>query len=237
MGSAYYETTGKLKGTPEEQAEMIKVFLSYTEGVKDAYFTEPEFETVSDNETSFSAQGPYGKFDGLNDMDAFRKMAEAAPTAYMEVFVDGQDSYMQEDMRCCLQNGVLKIETSRTETEDEDRAYLDYVLDKMPYKMFISMYGIEPDSLAEDDYEDFVNDLIIDSCEDESSPFDMDYDMLVERLETFGGETTLDEETYEVVRRQAAELGISPEYDFSEGNDCTIRSSYLYDAMTGQYLS
>ena len=236
MSSAFYETTGKLKGTPEEQAEMIKVFLSYTEGVKDAYFTEPEFVTVSDNETSFSAQGPYGKFDELNDIDLFREMAQAAPTAFFEADVEGEDSYSWSELHCCLKNGMLTIETEKTVMEDDDRAYLEYVIGKMPYEKFIGMYGVEPDSLAEDDYEDFVNDLIIDSGEDETSPFDMDYDILVEHLETFGGETTLDVETYEVIRKQIADLGIIPEYDFREGNDCAVRNSYLFDAMTGQYI-
>ena len=52
----------------------------------------------------------------------------------------------------------------------------------MPYERFADLYDIEPDSLAEDDYEDFINDLIIDYGE-EDSPFSLDYDNFVERLE------------------------------------------------------
>ena len=85
---------------------------------------------------SFSAEGPYGRFDGLKDPDVFRKTAEAAPAALLEAVVDGQDSYMQEEMRCCLKDGVLLIDITRNETEDDDRAYLEYVLGKMPYEQF-----------------------------------------------------------------------------------------------------
>ena len=46
-------------------------FLSYAEGVKNTYFMNPSFDT-GENETSFSAQGPYGKFDELNDVEVFR---------------------------------------------------------------------------------------------------------------------------------------------------------------------
>ena len=47
MSSAFYETKGKLRGTPEERTEMMKVFLSYTDGVKDAYFMNPSLSETA----------------------------------------------------------------------------------------------------------------------------------------------------------------------------------------------
>ena len=235
MSSAFYETKGKLRGTPEERAEMMKVLLSYTDGVKDAYFMNPSFDT-GEEETSFSAQGPYGKFDDLNDVDVFREMAQAAPTAAFEADVEGEDSYSESELHCNLQNGILTIETSCTVTEDEDRAYLEYVTGKMPYEKFIALYGIEPDSLPEDDYEDFVNDLIIDYGEEEYGPFDLEYGDFVTCLENYGGEITLDGEAYEPAREQMRQLGIQPVYDFNDNSDSADRKSYRFDAMTGQYI-
>lgn len=236
MGSAYYQTTGIMKGSARDLADMAEVLRGYTQGVKDAYFMALKLVDEAEGIVSFSADGPYGRFDGLTDVDVFREMAKTAPMAFFEASVEGGDDWIQSELHCCLKNGLLRTEVVVNNTEDDDRAYLEYVIGKMPYEKFIGMYGVEPDSLAEDDYEDFVNDLIIDSGEDETSPFDMDYDILVEHLETFGGETTLDVETYEVIRKQIADLGIIPEYDFREGNDCAVRNSYLFDAMTGQYI-
>jgi len=214
---------------------MKKVFLNYTEGMKDAYFMNPSFDT-GEKETSFTAHGPYGKFDELNDVDVFREMAQAVPTAAFEADMEGEDSYSESELHCNLQNGILTIETSYTVTEDEDRAYLEYVIGKMPYEKFIIMYGIELDSLPEDDYEDFVNDLIIDYGEEEYGPFDLEYNDLVASLENYGGEITLDEEAYELARNQMKQLGIQPSYDFNDNCDSAVRKSYRFDTMTGQYI-
>ena len=98
------------------------------------------------------------------------------------------------------------------------------------------MYGIESDSFAEEDYEDFIGDLIIDSCENETSPFDLDYDTFTERLNDYNGEMTLDEEAYGTVREQVAELGIMSEYVYREENDHSVTESFMFDAATGQYI-
>ena len=151
MSSAYYETKGKMKGSARDIADMTEVLRGYTQGVKDAYFMNLKFAEDAEGEVSFSADGPYGKFDGLNDVDVFREMAKAAPMASFEADVEGGDDYVQSELHCCLKNGVLKIEVSVNNTEDDDRAYLEHVMEKMPYEKFIDMFGIEPDSLAEDE--------------------------------------------------------------------------------------
>ncbi len=255
MSSAYYETTGKMKGSSRNLADMIGVILEYTQGLKDAYFMDLIFDNGTEKkkaeeladkalaafvgdteEISFSAGGPYGKYDELNDVDMFRKMAEAAPAAYLNVSVDGQDSYAQEEMQCRLQDGILKIDITRNETEDGDRAYLDYILGKMPYARFMDLFDIVPDSLAEDDYEDFISDLIIDAGENEISPFSLDYSVFCERLGDYGGETSLDEEAYENAGNQEETAGIVSAYEFSEENDCSVTRHYEFDAVRGVYF-
>lgn len=236
MSSAYYETKGKMKGSAGDIADMTEVLRGYTQGEKDAYFMNLKFTEDAVGEVSFSADGPYGKFDGLNDVKVFREMAKAAPIASFEVSVEGNDDFTQSEMHCCLKDGVLRTEVSVNNTEDDDRAYLEYVLEKMPYEKFIAMYGIEPDSLAEDEYEDFINDLIIDYGEEENGPFDVDYGDLADLLDNYGAEMTLDEEAYEVVREQAVSLGIPAEYDFREEHDNSVTETFVFDAMTGQYM-
>ena len=114
--------------------------------------------------------------------------------------------------------------------------YKEYILTKVPYAKFADIYGIEADSLSEEDYEDFINDLIIDCCESVTSPFDVDYNTFTERLNDYGGEMTLDEEAYEVAREQVEKLGIVAEYAFREENDHSVTESFMFDAMTGQYI-
>lgn len=236
MSSAYYETTGRMKGSARDLEDMAEVLRGYAQGVKDAYFTDLRFEDGAEGEVSFSAGGPYGKFDGLNDVDVFREMARIAPMAYFEVSVGGGDDWTQSELRCCLKGGTLKIESTVNSTEDDDRAYLEYVLGKMPYEKFIGLYGVDPDGLAEDEYENLVNDLIIDCCEEETSPFAVDYDVMAERLDEYGGEMSLDEEAYMLAREQAEELGIAAEYDFREEHDNSVTECFTFDAMTGQYI-
>ena len=236
MSSAYYDTTGKMKGSARDIADMTEVLRGCAQGVKDAYFMNLKMTEGAAGEVSFSAGGPYGKFDSLNDVNVFREMAKAAPLASFEAAVEGGDDYSQSELHCCLKDGVLKTEMTVNRTEDDDRAYLEYVLGKIPYEKFIDLYGVEEDGLAEDEYEDFVSDLITDFGEEENGPFDLDRDDLAGLLENYGAEITLDEEAYEAVREQVAELGIPAEYDFREEHDNSVTQTFLFDAMTGQYI-
>ncbi len=236
MSSAFYQTTGKMKGSVRDLKDMTEVLRGYTLGTEDAYFTNLEFTDGAEGEICFTADGPYGKFDRLNDVDVFREMAKSAPMSWFEAAIEGEDDWTQSELHCCLKDGVLKIETIVNNSEDDDQAYKEYVLGKIPYAKFVDMYGIEADSLAEEDYEDFINDLIIDCCENETSPIDVEYDAFSERLHDYGGEMTLDEEAYEVVREQAVKLEITPEYIFREENDHGVTESFMFDAITGQYI-
>lgn len=78
--------------------------------------------------------------------------------------------------------------------------------------------------------------MIIDCCENETSPFDVEYNIFKDRLNDYGGEMTMDEKAYEAVRGQMAELGIMSEYAFREENDHSVTESYIFDAITGQYI-
>lgn len=236
MGNAFYQTTGKMKGSAKDLQDLTEVLRGYTQGTTDVFFTNLEFTNDAKGEISFTADGPYGKFDNLNDVDVFREMAKSAPMSWFEAAIDGEDDWTQSELHCCLKDGVLKIETNINNTEDDDQAYKEYILGKIPYAKFIDLYGIEADSLAEEDYEDFINDLITECCENETSPFDMEFETFIERLSDYGGEMTLDEEAYEVAREQVEKLGIVAEYAFREENDHSVTESFMFDAMTGQYI-
>ena len=106
----------------------------------------------------------------------------------------------------------------------------------MPYEHFADLYDIAPDSLPEDDYEDFINDLIIDADEDEINPFSLDFDVFCNRLEDYGGETSLDAESYENITKREEVSAIASAYEFREENDCSVQQHYEYDAVRGAYI-
>ena len=141
VGTTFFHTSGKMRGSPQDLTDLISILREYTYGVKDAYFMNLSFVSGSEireareltgevldafvrgvEEISFSALGPFGKHEGLNDTDAFRKMAEAAPGAWFEVSVDGYDSYTPPEFHCCLKNGILSVDTSKKVTVGEREA-------------------------------------------------------------------------------------------------------------------
>ena len=55
-------------------------------------------------------------------------------------------------------------------------------------------------------------------------------------LENYGGEMTLEEDTYEAARTQALKLDISPAYGFREEHDSSETECTMFDAMKGEYI-
>ena len=111
MGNAFYQTTGKMKGSVKDLQELTEVLRGYTQGTTDVFFTNLEFTNDVKGEISFTADGPYGKFDNLNDVDVFREMAKSAPMSWFEAAIEGEDDWTQSELHCCLKDGVLKTES------------------------------------------------------------------------------------------------------------------------------
>ena len=114
------------------------------------------------------------------------------------------------------------------DSSDEDQAYIEYVIEKIPYRIFIEIYQIDSDSFVVDSYEDFINDLIIDTDYD-SSPFEIDFVSFIDLLENYGGETTLNEQTYSKAAMQIKDMEILSSFDFREKNDSTVRETFIYN--------
>ncbi len=247
MGSAFYETSGLLRGNRKELAAMEAVLLKYTGPDQEAHFLRCEFAdcpalrgegSVIDSEeieVSFSAEGPYGKFDALKDIPVFREMADAAPAAFFILEVSGNTDFTEDVLKCQLSGGLLRIDAETVNSDGQDEAYLDYLLEKMPYDRFTELFGIDEESLDESDYRDLLNDLVID-CDEDLTPFDADYEGFVEKLEDYGGETELDEDGFETAKAEVSADGILSAYDFREENDCAERESHVYNPLTGEWM-
>lgn len=236
MGSAFYETSGILKGNRKELAAMEAVLIKYTEAEQEVRFVKCEFGDCpalrgegpdadsKEIEVSFEADGPYGKFDALKDVPVFREMADAAPAAFFDIRISGNTDFSEDEMKCQLSGGLLRIETETVNSEDQDEAYLDYLETKVPYDRFTELFRVDGNSLNEDDYRDLLNDLVID-CDEDSNPFDTDFDGFVGQLENYGGKTKLDEAGFEAAKAELSLDDIPSAYDFREENDCAERES------------
>ena len=247
MSSASYETSGVLRGNRKELAAMESVLMKYTGRGQDVWFMKCEFgdflalrgealDTGAEEiEVSFEAHGPYGKYNALKDVPVFREMADAAPACFFDIQVSGNTDFTEDMLKCQLSGGLLRIETKTVNSEDQDEAYLDYLMKKLPFDQFTELLHIDEGSLDEGDYRDFLCDLVIDS-DAELMPFDTDYDGLVEHLEDYNGETELDEDGFETVKAELSELGILSLYDFREENDCAERESHVYNPVTGKWV-
>ena len=247
MGSAFYETSGVLKGNRKELAAMEAVLLKYTGAEQEAHFLRCEFADCpalrgegadvdsEENEVTFEADGPYGRYDSLKDVPVFREMADAAPAAFFEIVVSGNTDFTEDELKCRLSGGLMRMETETVNNADQDEAYLDYLAEKIPLDRFQNLFRIDADALDEDSYRDLLNDLSID-CGVEMTLLDLDYDEFAERLEDYAGEMKLTEEEYEAVKAEVSADGILSAYDFREENDFAERESHVYNPVTGEWM-
>ena len=234
MSSAFYETKGTMRGTAKEMADMAAVLRGCVRGAAEAYFDRVELADEAEGAVAVTADGPYGKYDSLAEVPAFREMAEAAPHAAFEFTVSGSTDMTEDDVTYRLSDGLLHIEAATLNILDDDEAYLNDVLEKMPYDRFIGLYRVDPDTFGEDAYRDFISDLSIDYGT-EDSPFSLAYEDFAGELESHGGETALDEETYAEAAAQAEALGIMSFYDDREEHDRTVTGHFVYDPAAGEW--
>lgn len=235
MGSAFFETKGFLKGNDEELRTFSEILMKYTGKQDDVYFLKCSLEEQKGDEIPFSASGPFGKYDRLVDIPIFKELSEAAPNAFFDVEVSGNTDFSEYEMKCQLVNRKLHIEIKSSDSADEDQEYLEYIMEKMPYEQFVTIYRINPDSLEEDSYEEFINDLIVDADYD-SNPFQVEFTGFLDLLEGYGGETTLTEETYPEAVAQMEGLEILSSFDYREDHDSTVCEQFVYDPVAREWL-
>ena len=235
----HYRTEGTVRSSSVPDLEaMRQVFYSYRYDWSVRYFTDQNWEEVSEEEASFSADGPFG-VSCLDDIDVFRDMAAAAPEAYMEASTEDMypyDSYtcLKEKLRCRLENGVLTTELTTITRDSEDYRYEDYIVEILPYKKYTELFGIEPGSLAEEDYPAFVDSLTRRCWE---NPLALDFEEFTRLLARFSGKTTLNGKTYDDACEKAEAAGLISLGDFMDKISKTETEIFRIDAKTGRSLS
>ncbi len=250
--TAYYETEIILSGTPEEVLEMIKILNDYLilPNKHDAYFNDVKINGASLKIDEMSldkvqsllasgleikADGPYGKFWRIGEINVFRDMAIVAPNAHFTGSISGGDSYSESGLKCELSNGLLTIDEFHLDNEEQDDAWTDDFLNKLPFEEFIKLFRIEGD-FDEDSYRDFINEF---SCDITDETIEYDFETFTSTLEDcFDSTTTITESEYnELMNRLVTEKGIKSlhkfiEEDYNGGED----EHSVYDPVKKEYL-
>ena len=234
-----YKTTGILRGPSTRDLDrMIGILAHFTFDYSTVYFSDILIDEISDGEVSFSAEGPSGGFHSLNDVDVFARMAKASPEMYMEVSVEGyEDNFnytgTDEALHCRLEDGILTVEL-RTFTRNTDETYAEYLVRILPYEKYVLLFGIEPGSLSEDDYRDFLFSLVF-QCFD--SPLEPELEEYTRLLGRYNGKTVLDRDAYDAARKKAEDAGLISYPEFIARISLTETETVRYGAMAGQPIS
>ena len=237
-GCIKYKTTGILRGPSTRDLDgMIRVLYNFTYDYSPIYFTDIFCDEISEGEVTFSADGPHGGFCGLDDMDVFRKMASAAPEMTMEASIRGCEenfSYTRTDeaLFCRLDRGILTTEISYI-TRGQSKTYEEYIAGALPYEKYTLIFGIEPGTLAKDDYERFIDCLVFHGFD---SPLDLELEEYSELLGRFNGKTTLDRRTYDAACEKAKHAGLITFPEFLDLISTVETEVRRFDARTGKYI-
>lgn len=254
-GAVSFNTNIRIKGTIDDKINLLKVLKEYEIGNKEVKF--PDFKLkisakqaklseldeagirdyVSDDGElkASTVWGPYGRYVELNDINIFREMSEVAPDAFFEAEITGCTDYTEQSLKAVLMNRRLKITQTYEENDEVPEAYLEYIIEKLPYRDFLKFFKLSSDDLDEDLYEDMMNDIATETW-DEESLFDMEYDDFIGTLEAFDVETELEKEDYDAAVEAIRELNIESGKSFAEGYQGGSETTLLYDPIVKAYI-
>lgn len=230
--SAYCHVSIELKGTHDELACMIKVLTDY-ENRSDVYIENvivsnkpinpnkknKVLSTLSQSALDkllkapllyVSADGPYGEYGWLEEVDLFMELAKSAPFAEFMGNIYGSLTGGKQYLQGELSAKHLIIRSS-FEDDNEEAPYLRYVKEKLPYEVFLELFKAEdcyPE--AYDDWiEEFLADGFLYKCE---------YSDL--------GNVNFEEEEFEVIVSKVKALSIKTEDEFEEAQEWDSETVY-----------
>lgn len=248
MNADFYLTL-QLKGTTEEIFSMLKIANKYLfKGEKDTYFNFTkvndkfvEEETITedfvkentkDDTFTITANGPYGKYCELNDVEIFRDIALDNPTLSFKANINGNRTYDDQSLDCELKDGILTIDTYYKSYEDAEDAWIKDFKEKLPLKKFKSIFKIKG-NIDDDEYSDLlccIESDYVDNLEE------MSYEDLEMYLEDYDVEFNLDEDNFEKAIEKMMKTGVVSSSDYENEYYEGESSYYEFDAKTGEYL-
>ena len=250
MATADFNLEMTINGTDEELATLLGVFQKYLKGEKGVYFNWPEvtrgdedcdleeaapeeileFLEGAEGEVEITADGPFGHYGMLNDVDLFRDMAEAAPDASLEAEITGITTYTEQNLNCNLENRILHISTFFQSNDEESDAFMDYFTGKLPYEKFIRLFQVTDEDFDKAAYMEFISDTFESQ---ETTLADMDYDEFMEALDV---ESDLDEEDFEAVMEEVRAMDWQNFYEVREDAEMGFEDEMDYDPIAKAYI-
>lgn len=247
--TADFQLELSMEGNASEIKSMLEVVGQYGDNSKKAAsfsflcvngnkfdfagLTDDVAEELSSSTVKVTANGPYGRYSYLNDVDIFREMSVAAPNAHFTAEISGFQQYSTQNLKCELKDGKLNITTFFESNEESGEAWCADFMKKLPLKKFKKLFKVSGEDFNKGAYgyvvEEFES-LCFDSFEE------MEYDDFVSTIEDNDGETEIDEERFsEIISDEFTALGILCPEEFEDEYDGGETEEYIYDPISKSY--
>ena len=240
MAEAYYSTELKLSGTKEELVKAIETIKSFEAGevrLLDACIcSDKKRVRINDMQTSdevksfiiaqtlpitIQAEGPWGSFGDLSEVDLFKELSDVIPYASFTCHVSGQTTYYEESLDCELKDQKLHITTFMEANEWIYDDYINEVKTKLSYMDFLNLFNLDENAFDEDAYEAFL-----DEAQHRSAFLCRNYKEFSKNIDAFD----ISEANYAKARQVIDELGI--DFDvYSMNHDAGKVKHELYDPI------
>lgn len=236
-------------GSTFEIRDMLEVIRNYIlDDRKPVYFTHVEangiyLDFLSDDEITeisavgkikVTADGSYGDYRILNDVDIFREMAEAAPNATFEAYIsyDGYD-YEWQKLKYSLKDGRLHITIFFMSEEEPHDAWKEDFKNRFPLKKFKELFAVTGRSFTEKSYDRVLDEF---ACHCYDGFEGMRFDDFVSVVEWNHGEAKMEESRYHrAMGRELSALGIKIPHLFEVEYEGGETNEYVYDPFAKVY--
>ena len=177
--------------------------------------------------------GPYGRYDRLNDVGLFREMSEVAPNGRFIAEISGFTAYSEEKLKCRLEDGKLYITTFYMADDEPADAWQEEFKKKLPLNKFKKLFAVSGEGFNKDSYRYTVEGfeyIFRDGFEY------VKFDDFVSAIEENDGETDLDEDRFkEIMKNEIPALGICNPKEFEFEYECGETNEYVYDPVAKVY--
>lgn len=247
---ADFKMKAEFCGSEKELRDMFIVLDHYRETEeRKPYFENVQAQQATDGDTvievttsgdisgngtlRLTANGPFGIYDELNDVNYFREIAEAAPNAHFYAEITGFTSYCTSGLKCELKDGLLAIQTFSESNDEAFDAWFAEIKKKLPLRKFKKLFKVSGSDFNKDIYDEFISDI------DANSPdfFEgLGYDDFVSCVEDYDGETKLEESEYSaLIATEISSLELQSLETFEQSFEGGTTREFVYDPVKKKY--
>lgn len=244
-----YKLKIHLEGKHDELKKMISVLKKYSEeGKMSCYFSEmtiqgtnkpikkvpaKEMEVLLDSGTlEITANGPYGAYGNIGEIDIFTGLAKSAPDAKLE-----GDIYCSEKadswMKASLDSSILTIDIKYDFVMDARTKWVSDYIRKVPRSKFKSAFKLEGAPLDDASYKKLITDLV--DCYNKDGF--INYEDFLDTISDYKLDSGMDDDMFAIACWTKVEKkGVLPYPKFEKTYEETDCEQRLYDALKKEYI-